>query len=609
MTTLKDGRFVFIHAERHHLLIEQQVGNGNGGAATKNTAVSSPLPTQLLYGGTVYAFALNAAQTRIALACPTASAAVSTVQDPEHHSVSHSVLRLFSFTNNEVGELLGEFMTAVPQRIIWVSERYIALNVITLHDEGSRGAVIAAPRVTNGRAGQAFSSIILLEVTKSPVKIKLVREDKTSAAPAAGPGSVLCDLCPGKQTLRLWDLQRSKMTGECPLPNRKCRHGKARTATTTASEGPFVLVANDDWTVHVFYVGKGGAVHTPKPMLTQFESQSTRRVTQESAAPDIGADGQGQGEQGEMGEAGVKIHDDAANTDQPSHLSSVAHSSALPAPQLHVRLLSDTQVLVALTGSPVVLQCVYDPKTKAEELTVVAKMRLPRRLWATAEVVALSRTKCLVRERVVTEGEATEEAGQSTSTYIALPLELKATGKGTVETPVAAERAGDKCGTAVIDIVSSGGAEMQSAAAAAAGEKKRKKKKRKTTAAADVAVEENVPKLPGAPSGAATGTTSSSSSPAGGRSRAGGATQRAVERLLVYVGISGKDQLPNAFAKDDGKGSRTPAAAVTVAAKADGTNPPLRKEGWLSTDALVTMGGVVVGLVVGVCVMRRLSLL
>lgn len=630
MTTLRDGRFVFIHAERQYLLVEQAQQGGGNAAATSAAkgALMSPIPTQLLYGGTVYAFALNATQTCIALLCPVSNAAALSTATAESFNSASAVLRLFSFARGEVGELLGELVTVLARRVVWIGDRYIALDVQRNHSAQPASSSIPpsltpAQAGTNATVAASTSSTILVEVTKSSHRLKLLREDKTSAAPVAGPGSILCDVCPAKQRLRLWDLQRNKTMGECQLLNRKCRHGKPRVAAATGSDGPFVFVVNDDWTVHGFYVGRNGTVHAPKPMLTQFESQSVNQAARSSSTTTAAKrkeeceaaveDGSAESEAAEEQDAGKGSY--TAKKDRSPH------NLSLPTPQLHVCKVSETQVLLALTGSPTILQCAYDPKSKDAELKVVAKMRLPRRLQATAEVVGLAQTTCLVLQRESGENADEKGEGKGSSTYLLLPLEMKATGKAVVESAKSGESSVAKASNfAKEEVVCSGamGVEAGAGAEEASEGKRKEKKKKNKKSAANVAAEAEE----SAPASLAKATVPASASPAAeGRSRAAGPTQRAVERLLVHVGITGKEQLPYAFAseveskvggaranagEDSGRKLASPTAGPP---NVGGPASPVQKGTWLSTDALVTAGGAVLGVVLGVAIVRKLSLL
>ncbi|KPA81140.1 hypothetical protein ABB37_04484 [Leptomonas pyrrhocoris] len=610
MATLKDGRFVFIHADSHHLLLERPSAISDD-AATRATS-STPLATQLLYGGVVYAFALNKAQTRIAMVCPSVSAAASATPNPERLDAPQAVLRLFSFSNGEVGELLTELITAMAQRVAWVGDRYLALDVPPDKDRSTPFTSPANSKTTPSNT----SSTILVEVGKAPVRLRVIREDTTSASPAAGPGFILCDICTTRRSLRLWDLQRNKMMSECQLPNRRCRHGKARVAVATSSDGPFVFVVNDDWTVHGFYVGRSGTVHTPRPVLTQFESQTVNRALQGNTSAAAINKVEGRGDEG--ADRSEREEENVPDRTGRSPRSSSTHGVALPAPKLHTRMLSETQVLLALTGSSTVLQCTYNPKGKDEELKVVAKMRLTRRFHATAEVVGLSKKACLVcqRDAAANNDDDDDEPAKSVCTYFALPLEMKPTGQAAAEAVVAVTESTEE-GTESGGVGCSGGVAVgEGSAAAATTEQKRKRKRNKKAAAASDAESDGAATLPPstAAAAAANEAAAGASSPPAGRGGTGGPTQRAVERLLVHAGISEKIQLPNAFTRDGGssgarEGRSTP-AVPTDAANGGGTNSPSpNNKKRLSTDALYTAGGVVVGAVVMMCVMRKLALL
>ncbi|KPI89502.1 hypothetical protein ABL78_1378 [Leptomonas seymouri] len=621
MATLKDGRFVFIHAEREYLFIEHP-STVSGDAAAKDSTVA-PLATQLLYGGVVYAFGLNTAQTRIVMVCPTASAAASATPSTGRLNATQAVLRLFSFSNGEVGELLCELITVMSRRVTWVGDRYIALDLPADSHSHNRNTLLTASTAaapTSSKATGGTSSTMLVEVLKSPTRLKVLRVDESVAYPTAGPGSILCGVCITKQVLRVWDLQRSKLTSECQLPNRKCRHGKTRTAVATGSVGPLVFVVNDDWTVHAFHVGRNGTLHTPKPVLTQFESQSVSRARQGSISAGMDKDVDSALHEGADQREG---HGDGAEGPERPPRPSSAPTFALPTPQLLACALSEAQVLLALTGSSTILQIAHDPKGKDDELKVVAKMRLPRRFHATAEVVGLSKKKCLVRQREPLEMAAHDEVAGRTCGYFVLPLEMKPAGKGSAMDVVAEESAEESNEAAARgntergvmdrnDSTAETGPAGETFTAVVPTDGKRKRKKSKKAAAVSDA-EDSAAAAPASSTAGSGVPAAAAALPPAGQSCTGGPTQRAVQRLLLQVGLSPHDRMPNAIVREGRIGGfRSEGGALTAAtetASGDLSDPLPAKQNWLPTDVVYTAGGVVVGAVMMFCVMRRLSLL
>lgn len=587
MATLKDGRFIFIHADRQHLLIEQSstAAAAAAGAPTAAGVPVTPVSTHLLYGGVVHAFALNAAQTRIAMICPAYSAAAATAVvahngHPDDAADAQAVLRLFSFAGGEVGELIDELVTVAAQSVVWVADRYLALS---RHANAAAAPSHSDSNTTTSSSASPAAATVLVEVIKSSQRLRLLREDKTSIAPTAGPGSLLCDVAAARQSVRLSDLQRSKTMTEAVLPNRKCRHGKARVAASSCSDGPFLFVANDDWTVHGFYVGRGGSLHAPRPMLTQFESQSASQ----SAAKT------GEEEKEEESQA-------------------VPRPAAVPFPRLHVRMLSDTQVLLGLTGSPTILQCAYDPTSKEEGWVLAAKMRLPRRLHATAQLVGLSKNRCLVCQRAPLEAEDGEEGQEQrrSCTYLSLPLEMRSTGKNTVQADTQAPEA-TALTAAAAEAEGEKGENAAAAAAAASngttaeGKKKRKKKAKAAASSDGEGGTANPPSAAASEAGGGNGG-------GGGNATAGGSgpTQRAVQRLLVHAGISGKDQVPNAFVREErAETSAAPSGEGTAAAAgaAAAARVPAGGKSRVSMETMVNVGCAVLGVAIGVTIMRKLS--
>ncbi|KAG5469113.1 hypothetical protein LSCM4_02510 [Leishmania orientalis] len=628
MATLKDGRFMFIHADRRNLLLERQVRAVAASpsstatsttAAEKSGASAAPSPTsslayQLVYGGVVHAFALNAAQSRIAMVCPRGSeAATSAAARHLRDGGPNTVLRLFSFSRGEVGELIDELVTAEACDVVWVGHRHLALEVHR-SCEGAGGEAAASSPSTYPSSAPTTATV-LIEVSKTPERLKRVRHDHAAASPVSAPGSVLCDVHVGKQSLRFWDLQKGKVTRECALPNRRCRHGKTRTAAATCSDGPFVFVVNDDWTVHGFHV-KRRTVRELKPMLSQFESQSVNIANNRGGNAKVGAANSEGQEAAEVGEG-----EEPPTPPQPAKTSVLARELARP--RLFARAVSDTQVLLALQGSSTILQCACGSKGSHDvEWSVVAKMRLPRRLQASCEVVGLSTRGCLVRQYEVAEGGSkkctaaapsgawTGASGNShkTAAYVVVPLDMKATGKAPVEMAAAPPTVAALYGSAGASESSAAAAKADAATgsnreAAATPElasetsRMEGKRKRKKTSA---------PSAAAAASPVATCTrahgTDSGEARRGDCGSAGGPLQRAVRRLLVHAGIGDKDQLLGAFAKDAATDEADPAAVAATA-------PQVRRGEWYSTDVLMTAGGLVVGAALGALVMRRLSLL
>ncbi|KAG5495161.1 hypothetical protein JKF63_02215 [Porcisia hertigi] len=640
MATLRDGRFVFIHACRQNLLVEQAVKAAAVSpsststvktAATKGSAAAASSPPysstfQVLYGGVVHAFALNAAQSHLALVCPAGSAAA---MSPEsiHLGVDavKTVLRLFSFSCGEVGELIDELVTEEACDVVWVGNRYLALDV-RRSSKGIDVEATAASRLSS-TSSTPSTSIILIEVTRTPEKLKFVRQDEGVVSPVSAPGSSLCDIHVGRQSLRFWNLKKGKVTWECTLPNRR-RRRKIRTAAATCSAGPFVFVVNNDWTVHGFHVDRH-AVRELQPMLSQFESLSVNIAKNRS-------------DKMKMGEANsdgkVVVDGEVEDSSIPPHSANISPPTHGPArPRLFAYAISDTQVLLALQGSPTIIQCACEAKGASNvEWVVVAKMRLPPRLHPTCEVVGISARGCLVRQYGVEEGAGQASPPASaladartgapanvlkTVTYFVVPLEMKATGKAPVEAAVLppmvsavsdctgakkssvatlnADRACEKSGVM--------GAAPEGSSVASRKEGKRKRKKKSSGANVDTPLPTS---LPAATPKSLSGVGNNEANINGHRS-AVGPLQCAVARLLVHIGISDKGELLGASPSGDATRATdsTTDAAPLPATGSVAAAPSANGCGWNSVDVLITVGGAVVGVVLGTLVLRRFSLL
>ncbi|GET91944.1 hypothetical protein, conserved [Leishmania tarentolae] len=633
MTTLKDGRFLFIHADRHNLLLEQsaKVASVSPSSTTTVTATATSLPAssptfQLVYGGVVHAFALNAAQSHIAMICPSGSAAATSAAAGHLRGDGPStVLRLFSFSSGEVGALIDELVTTEACGVVWVGNRHLALDVRLFTERVHREAAASSP---SSMPSDPVTSTILIEVTKTPEKLKYMRQDHATASPVSVLGSFLCEIRVAKQSLRFWDLRKEKVTHECVLPNRRHRQGKTRVAAAACSDGPFVFVVNDDWTVHGFYV-RNNSVRELKPMLSQFESQLlnvANSYLRNAKVKEMNNEGQGVAEGGEGGEPLMQA--------QPIKSSALAHKLARP--RLFACAISDKQVLLALQGSSTVLQCACQSKgSHDDEWVVVAKMHLTRRLHAMCEVVGLSPRGCLVRQYELTDSSGPTSTadvqshawmrapanGQKTVAYFVVPLEMKATGKASVGKVVPLPPVIAACGSsdttegsAVAPRANTAGgkngetAVTSAVASEASRTEGKRKRKKKSSAPADAAVNGDASAHPSAsatsPAATSTSVSGTGNAQGGGRDHgsAGSPLQGAVRRLLVHAGIAGKDQFHDAFAKDD-------ARYVVDVAAADVPAAPERGREWYSTDMLMSAGGVVVGVVLGVVLMRRLGLL
>ncbi|KAK7202037.1 hypothetical protein NESM_000272200 [Novymonas esmeraldas] len=622
MATLRDGRFIFIHADRRNLMLEHAVTTAlTSHAAADDGAIaaasSNEAAFQLIYGGAVHAVALNAAQSLIALVCPFGSAAASsTAATPTRSDGPTSVLRLFSFARGEVGQLLDELVTAEACDLVWIGNRHLALDVRGASD--GAGTSLSRPRHAQPAAGATAPSVILVEVSAAPERLRWVRQERMASSPVCAADAVLCDIRVDKQCLRFWDLQKGKVARECVLPNRRCRQGKSRTVLAACSEGPFVFVVNDDWTLHGFHVGRR-AVREMKPMLSQFESQSVNAALHSSGG---GGGGARVTESADEADAAASV----TGAPPPASLSStraavVAHPTARP--RLFARAVGDTQVLVALQGSPVVLQCACDVSGRRDdtaEWSVVAKMRLPRRMYTTSEVVGLSTRGCLLRHyESAEEGAPPSSTRARTVAYSVLPLEMRATGKGAAEAlPVAsATEPKTSAPSAALQQERTASTPLNQAPET---ESKRQRKKRAAAAAAAAAAAgaagsgvdappSRTATAPAATSGS-TGCVESEPAAGAGRGSAQSSLQRAVGRLLVHAGVSSKSNFPTAFARDEACAAPAPEASGTGDAAPPAADAPAADAGgWCMSDAWMTAGGVVVGVVLGVLVMRRYALI
>ncbi|CAG9580771.1 conserved hypothetical protein [Leishmania major strain Friedlin] len=556
------------------------------------------------------------------MVCPAGSAAAASAAAGHLRGDGPStVLRLFSFTRGEVGELIDELVTAEACGVVWVGNRHLALDVRRssecVHSEA------ATSSLSSSLLSAPATSTILIEVTKTPEKLKYVRQNQGAASPVSVLGSVLCEIRVVKQSLCFWDLQREKVMHECVLPNRRLRQGKTRVAAAACCDGPFVFVVNNDWTVHGFHVSRR-SVRELKPMLSQFESQSVNVANNRGGnakASEENSEGQ------EVARAGEG--EEPPMSPQPAKSSALAHKLARP--RLFARAISDTQVLLALQGSSTILQCACEPKgSRDEEWTVVAKMRLPRRLQAMCEVVGLSPRGCLVRQYELAEGSAPSSTAaapsdkrtgasansQKTVAYFVVPLEMKATGKTSVEVAVGPPavtavhgRSGATESSAAAPRASTAAAKNAGTAAASEvaseasrTEGKRKRKKSAAPAAAAVNGDASASATSPAATSASAGGTANEQGGGSDQGSASSPLQRAVRRLLVHAGIAGKDEFYGTFAKDSAKN-------VADAAAAAAASPPERGREWYSADVLMSAGGVLVGVVLGVVLMRRFSLL
>lgn len=244
MSVLKDGRFIFIDAARHL-------------RATTDTA-RGPSAHGLLYGGEITAFAVNATETRVALACPSNAA---TGTDPaECADPSKCCVRVFTLTmattpTTTLGDLVAEQEAPAADGLVWLGDWFL---------------IVSSPR----------AATTVMEVTKKD-KLRVVVQDKGThpfvlggllglvAAAPAGKGTTAATAT----VVEMWDLHRNKRVATLRLARKAApQRGKPRSGggghggdsgggiVSTCGSGPFAVLGHAAGSFDTLHATGKGAV-------------------------------------------------------------------------------------------------------------------------------------------------------------------------------------------------------------------------------------------------------------------------------------------------------------------------------------------------------------
>lgn len=485
MTSLLNDRFVFLDDVDHHLYIEE----AEAFAAVKaSRAALSNASFSLLYGGVVDAFAFNPSQSMIAMVCPF-STAVSDTQQLDGPLVA--VLRLYRFVKGDILDMLSEMaLPYTADEIVWIDDSFLALSIPAeklewISEVETQEDEEEAPMTGSGKGGRRRNpGTVLVQCSKPHHRLSIIPpQNATAPHGCTGQGSIRDGAFPvavdqqlgmldvASQTLFLWDVQSTKRAGKFEFQQQPSRRGRGRrrgkadpsvtrsvrSIAGTSSSDAFVILVNNDWTMYGLSVSRR-SVQKFDNIISQFGSRPgfalTRGADNSTAAAGAVAE--------EAGVAEATVKDDppkrdtlatcddrnadgspeyAVTGDAPPPRDTPAASCIAPSPvRLLTQAMSPTRVLVSIIGSHEVL--LLESCLKERVLRAEAKMRLDKK--AGEEVVALSKSRCLIRRAGATVGASGGAAAvEKRPVYEAVILDLKKLGsdRGTAGKETAATEA------------------------------------------------------------------------------------------------------------------------------------------------------------------------
>ncbi|ORC91528.1 uncharacterized protein TM35_000051240 [Trypanosoma theileri] len=220
MVTLRNGEFVFINNRKQLLLLER---------GTNQEA-------QIIYGGEVFAFACSEDETMMALALPSPSGG------------SSSLIRLYTFADNELGDAIFEVTTIKATQLLWSGMQYLVVC-------GPSGCTIYKWK-----------------------NEKLNRVVPDSATSAFLQGDRVALFYPDSQTLKFWNLDSNRIMDSVKPSLR------GRRLISTVGVGYFCFALYDDGSVQVYYVTKS---NIKKLSLFErfFPVKQNEKVTHGTSSP------------------------------------------------------------------------------------------------------------------------------------------------------------------------------------------------------------------------------------------------------------------------------------------------------------------------------------
>lgn len=247
MTSFKDGRFAFLDADQR-LRVESECRSNN---------------YSLFYGGEVHAFAINEAQSMIALACP--SDAATGLGPSEGANKERCCIRLFRIAEDALGDLLAELNVPTANQLLWVGERFL---------------VASCP-----------SSLTTIMELTAKLKLKIFVQDKGKYPFTVGGLLGLVSGADGSApTIEMWDLQKNKRVETIKLGKKPSGTGSKHKCGSkgggvlpgtgnvrivgSCSSGNFAVLGNSDGSFEAIYGGSKSSVKLLTRVVTRRCSSS-----------------------------------------------------------------------------------------------------------------------------------------------------------------------------------------------------------------------------------------------------------------------------------------------------------------------------------------------